>query len=205
MELVPFARLGEHQAGELRSLFEEAFPRSQREPFDELVERQAATPDRLLAMLDGDSVVALVSVSRLERVPWWFLEYFAVVRDRRDGGLGGRLWDAMMERLVRDGDDVRIIMEVEPPEDAEPASAERDVRERRCRFYARRGAVPLPIDGYHAPKLDGPGSVRMLLLAVPSPGELPPAGDDLPALVTALYAEGYDLDAGDPLVAAALR
>jgi GNAT superfamily N-acetyltransferase len=203
MEYLALSDLRPEQRETVRAIYEEAFPSWQREPFDALVR---AFPDEArlqLAMIDGRDVVGFATTLRLQAVSWRFLEYFAVTERRRNQGLGGSLWQTLIERLA-EGGPLPIVLEVERPQDAPAGTTERTTRERRIDFYRRRGAYELAIPDYRVPHLTGEGSDALLLLAVPVHGSTLPTGAELEALVRSLYVEGYGLRPDDPLVRSAL-
>jgi GNAT superfamily N-acetyltransferase len=204
VEYPRLSHLSRAQTEQVRAIYEEAFPARQREPFEDLLASKDDPRRVQFAMTDDGDVVAFAALSRLVSVPWWFLEYFAVRQDRRDAGLGGLLWDAVLDRITAAGVERRIAFEVEPPEDAPAGSAERVARERRIRFYTRRGARVLPVPAYIVRNLSGPGVERLLVLVVPAAGEGPAEGAALVALVRALYVEGYGFRADHPLLLGAL-
>jgi hypothetical protein len=199
--------LEDWQQDAVRSIFEEAFPRWEREPFTDLVGRAAAGVATPVVMVDSGQPVALAVTSRLNFVQWSYLEYFAVAAGRRDHGVGGQLWRAMVQDLVVRHQPSRIVLEVEDPAGVPEGSPEARQRKRRIRFYERQGARLLPTRNYAVPRLDGvAGSDPMLLLwaAVADDAE-PPGRAELASLLSAVYAAGYGLQADHPLVLAALR
>lgn len=194
-----FAALTSAQLDAARQIYEEAFPAWQRVPWDELV-RLDTDPGRIQrTMLETGTVLAISVASRLIAVPWWFLEYFAVDRERRDRGLGGLLWDQLMNDL---GGASRpsIVLEVEPPEEETDASQERLLRQRRIAFYERRGAQRLHLSEYLVPHLTGEGTDRLELMVVPAQSETMPNSEETRQLVRSLYVDGYGLPADDPLI-----
>lgn len=66
------------------------------------------------------------------------LDYLAVTKDRRDGGIGTKFLQALIRHLAKRED--LVFVEVEDPDRAENAE-ERATRERRMDFYARNGLV----------------------------------------------------------------
>jgi hypothetical protein len=199
-----FSALTGAQRDAARQIYEEAFPAWQRVPWDELA-RLDTDPARIQkAMLETGSVLGFFVVSKLVAVPWWFLEYFAVVRERRDQGLGGLLWDAFMADL---GGPSRpsIVLEVEPPEEEPDPSDERLLRERRITFYERRGALRLHLSEYWVPHLTGEGKDRLEVMVVPAQDETMPNSEDTQQLVRSLYVDGYGLPADDPLIDGAVN
>jgi GNAT superfamily N-acetyltransferase len=199
--------LDDRQLDAVRSVFEEAFPPWQREPFDDLVAREKAGHATTVIVMDSGQPLALAVTSCLASVRWSYLEYFAVAVDHRDRGVGGQLWRAMGRDLVARAQPGRLVLEVEDPAGAAEDSAARRKRERRIGFYQRQGARFLPARNYAVPHLDGAdGSEPMLLLwAAIADGALPPSPSELSTLLPAVYAAGYELPANHTLVLAALR
>jgi GNAT superfamily N-acetyltransferase len=199
--------LDDRQRDAVRSIFEEAFPPWEREPFDDLVGREAAGLVTPVVLADNGQPVALAVTSRLDSVHWSYLEYLAVAADRRGRGVGGQLWRAMSRDLTVRGQPGRVVLEVEDPAAVPAGSADFDLRERRIRFYERQGARLLPVRDYDVPRLDDvAGSYSMRLLWAPVAGDAAPPGPaELVRLVPAVYAAGYGVPADDPLVLAALR
>lgn len=199
--------LDDWQRDSLRSIFDEAFPVWEREPFDHLVGREAAGVANPVVMVDGDQPVALSVTSCLDSVRWSYLEYFAVASDRRGNGLGGCLWRAMIRDLAIRDQPSRVVLDVEDPAGVPEGSPEIRLRERRIGFYERQGARLLPARNYVVPRLDDvAGSQPMLLLWAAVTGDAQSPGPaELVSLLPAVYAAGYGLDAGHPLVLAALR
>lgn len=191
----------------MRSIFEEAFPVWEREPFDDLMGREAAGRVTAIVMVDGGQPVALAVTSCLDFVQWSYLEYLAVAADHRGQGVGGHLWRAMVRDLAVRDQPRRVVLEVEDPAGVPEGSPEFRQRERRIRFYRRQGARLLPARDYVVPRLDSvPGSHPMLLLWAAITGDVrPPGAADLISLLPAVYAAGYGLRADHPLVLAALR
>lgn len=203
MSYPTLSELTPEQVDAVRVIYEEAFPAWQRDPFEALVLGDADPSRVQIAMVDRGNVLALAILSRLQSVPWWFLEYFAVTHERRDQGLGGLLWEAVIRRLAEPRDP-QIVMEVERPSDAPESSAERTTRERRIAFYRRRGALPLDVPSYRVPHLSDDGTDELMLLALLARDGVLPSGDSLERLVRALYVEGYGLPTDDPLLGSAV-
>jgi GNAT superfamily N-acetyltransferase len=199
--------LDDWQRDSVHSMFEEAFPVWEREPFDDLVGREAAGVATPVVMVDGDQPVGLAVTSCLDSVQWSYLEYFAVVLDRRGKGLGGHLWRAMIRDLAVRDQPSRVVLDVEDPAGVPEGSPEVRLRERRIRFYERQGARLLPVRDYVVPRLDDvAGSQRALLLwAAGADDAQPPGLAELVSLLPAVYAAGYGLEADHPLVLAAVR
>lgn len=171
------------------ALYVQAFPIEERVPFDGLVDgsRQVlcARTDRLV----GVAVVLPLPASRSVA-----LEYLAVDQAERNQGIGAHLLAAITARTAAFGEH-GCVLEVETIEHGDAFAA------RRLDFYARNGAVRLPVD-YRMPNLAGgePLPMELLWCATSPPGDV-----DLATLVVELYATSYGLAVDDPLVVATLQ
>jgi hypothetical protein len=146
----------------------------------------------------------LAALAVLPSVEWTFLRYFAITAHLRDQGLGYRLWTAMTEHLARIGAPRRIVLEVEPPDQAEYGSAEWTLRQRRIRFYIRCGASVLGVHGYAVPPTDEGEQPQPMLLMAAAPagaGGRARSREELRALAVAIYLDHYGLTPDDPLIA----
>ena len=151
-------------------------------------------------LLEDHEPLGLSFASVLAEAPALYLQFLAVRRDLRGGGLGRVLWDRAVLARAADTGAPGIVLEVEDP-DVAAADAERRQALRRIVFYERLGASLLPVTGYRVPRADGPGELALRLMWAPAPGG-PPGPPALRRLVMALYGEGYGLPAGHPLVVA---
>ena len=195
----PLAAVTPAQRAGARSIYEESFPVRQRTPFDELL--GAGDGYAAEVALLGDDVVGIAFASSLESVGWCFLEYMAIAPDRRGDGLGGAVWEYVAQDAARAGA-AGVVLEVEDPEEDGIEADERQVRERRIRFWERCGAGRLPVPRYVVPNLDDSGTEPLVLMA--SPAGAATTTPVLAGLVRALYTEGYGLAPDDPLVVTAL-
>lgn len=190
-----------------RSIYMEAFPVRQREPFEDLIARETAGEATSVVAVCGREPVGLAVASSLGSVDWSYLEYYAVALNHHGHGIGGWLWRATCQKLLACGLPRRIVLEVEDPAGTPAGTPEWRERERRIRFYERQGMSYLPVSNYAIPRMDGiAGSDPMLLLWAVTTGvaELPNQAE-IRSVVSALYYMAYDLPADHPLVLAALR
>jgi ribosomal protein S18 acetylase RimI-like enzyme len=189
----------------VRVIYESSFPPEERADFDGVADAVRAGARRLFVARDGDGAVAGFGVTRsMEPAGAHLLEYLAVAEGRRDGGLGGNLLDGVVGALRELGEAAVLLIEVEPADDG--PDEQRPLRARRLGFYERHGArVVECAPGYRAPRFDGPGELRYVLMWVPlADGVEPPRGEGLRAMVAALLVDGYGLDPDDRLVGAVL-
>ena len=111
----------------LTALMERAFPANERMPMEALLSREGS--DMLAILEDG---VFRGFISLLTRMDICHILFFAMGEDCRDRGLGTRA--LTMVRELKPG--LRIIADLEAPDDHAPNSMQ---RERRWRFYRRCG------------------------------------------------------------------
>ena len=200
VEVVPFGALTARQLDGVRQIYIEAFPTHHRVPFEDL----AGAGHVAIAARVACSPVGLAALAVLPSVEWTFLRYFAVITGLRGHGLGHRLWTAMTEHLACIGVPRRVVLEVEPPDEAEYGSAEWTVRQRRIRFYTRCGASVLAVHGYAVPPTDEGEQPQPMLLMAAAPagaGRRARSRDELRALAVAIYVDHYGLTPDDPLIA----
>lgn len=200
--LVGLGSLGAAGRAVVRRVYEEAFEVWEREPFEELVDREDKGDARTLVMCEGAVPIGLATVSWPGVAGWSYLEYFAVDARLRSRGAGSRMWRALVERLPAHAP--RMVLEIHDPAGAPAGSAERETHERRRRFYERVGAVPLPVSGYVMPELPDTGSGHPGLLLAWLPERRVPGGAECAALVRALHQASYGLPPDHPLTAAVL-
>lgn len=162
------------------SLYDAAFPVSEREPprvIIESVERRVAL---VVRARQGSETIGLATTHLLANPPASFLVYLAVSKENRNQGLGPKLF----EEVMRDGPK-QAVWEVDRPDRA-PSAEERTLRERRIAFFERLGGKIL-LGSYYQPPVNGDEAVPMALMArgvVDTP-------ETIEALVRAMYFEKY--------------
>jgi GNAT superfamily N-acetyltransferase len=189
MELADPAGLTGAQCEQLRKIYVEAFPASQRDPFTALMASVKSESTLSFTVVQEAEVVAFARLSSLSEPACFFLEYLMVSRPHRGAGIGGALLERMLSEISQRPGPQCIVFEAEDPDTAGSAS-EAELRLRRIRFYERHGAVRLSADDYAIPCLDGPGTESMQLLWL---GDEPPHGTRLDDLIRTIYREGYYL------------
>jgi len=125
----------------------------------------------------------------------------SITGERRSQGLGRRFWRLLHPLLRAQAWPTRVVFEVEDPDEAAGAQAERVIRQRRMAFWTACGARLLPAPGYVLPDYTGSGVTEPMLLMASSP---PVDGGQLRQLVLAIYTDRYGLPPTDPLVRRAL-
>ncbi len=87
------------------------------------------------ALFEDGALIAYAIYWRTPGDPWVMLDYFAVVPERRNGGVGGTLLREMLEHFCQNGGGV--FGEVEIPDTGDKAVD--TLRRRRLGFYDRAG------------------------------------------------------------------
>jgi GNAT superfamily N-acetyltransferase len=182
---------------ELKNIYREAIPSSERKKDDVLHEMLARDDYEFrVARLAGD-VVGFTIVKIFEKCDASLLEYMAVDRTKRGGGIGRQLFrdacstDSIVGRYV--------LVEVEDEE--EVTSLSEDVqRRRRKAFYRANGCREVAGLSYLMPTVSAQRPPRMNLLVYRR--DLPEAIDSsvLRGWLAAIYAEVYRQSASDPRI-----
>ncbi len=195
--------LGPRARADAEAIYLEAFPPSERVPFDRLAARDASGAARVEAVLEGDEVLGIVSLAPLATAGWSHLEYIAVAPGRRGGGIGARIWGTLLDGVRAEGG--AVLFEIENPHAPGLAAGERELRLRRARFYTRLGARQLRVPAFAVPDASDAEAppLAMLLLAAPGRRAAMPAAATR-ALVADLYRTAYDLEPDHPLPRRAL-
>lgn len=173
--------------GDLRRLYEAAFPPKERMQFSDLAARVDAGDLLLWLAPDGTSF----AVTRELPTPAAdvLLEYFAVLPDRRSAGIGTAALGWLVERIP-----APIVLEVEDP----AVSSDPDAG-RRITFYERFGARRVPLsEAYSMPNLETGDLLPMRLLdLIPMRRAAAWDAGAVRALVRAVWTESYDIDEQD--------
>ena len=112
---------------QVKEIYMEAFPESERRDWADLVARVASGQIECHAAMDAGRVAAFVTVWRLPRTGWAYIEHLAVSSAMRGSGLGAEVMRALQQGLS-----CPVVLEVEPATDGEMAR-------RRIGFYERLG------------------------------------------------------------------
>jgi ribosomal protein S18 acetylase RimI-like enzyme len=192
-------------AEQLQALFVEAFPETEREPFDQLAASVNSGTRRLYCASTCERILGMMVVHPLPGTEHLLLEYLATDRAARNRGLGTEILRTVTGLLAQDPMKEGLVLEVES--DGHGPEEEREVKARRIGFYMRNGALLLErATGYQQPNFAGPGGIPMKLLWMPLKARASvPEGERLRELVLTIYREAYELGEGDALVEQALR
>ncbi|WP_298452896.1 GNAT family N-acetyltransferase [uncultured Prevotella sp.] len=116
---------------ELRYLYESAFPKEERIPYDELKRLLGVMPIDFMTYYDGDMFVGLTMVLNRTDFNWGW--YFAVKEELRGRGYGQQILTALKAKYA----DRQLVIDIESPEQTNCNNIEQ--RRRRYEFYKRNG------------------------------------------------------------------
>ena len=155
-------------AAELARVYDEvlepSFPATEVVTADEFVASgEAGDLDVLVARADDGALLGAIVGER--HGTGVLVNWLAVSGTTRGGGVGGALFDAGVERWVRQDGVAVVLGEVERP-DVFSAHPEHGDPERRLAFYERRGAHVLDMPYYEPPLREGMPRLRGLLLVM---------------------------------------
>ncbi len=185
--------------GQVWTIAEDSFPPEERETcwaFLEPIENGRST---LYIARQEEKVVGFTKLTRLGQSPIYFMEYLAVARQSRNRSIGSQIITFLCKDL-QGQPNAGMLLEVEPPLAAE--GPQRQLRERRIRFYHRLGAARiLDHDAYRMPSTIDEGSLWMYLMWLPAhEGCLPSANLSLKGLLNLLFQEAYPGDKNHQLL-----
>ncbi len=156
-------------------LYETAFPPNERVAVSQFVRsllgRHRGEEDgiHLLAVTDaGDELVAMARYDAEPESELVYLVYLAVVEPRRGHGLGSRILPELLRRArLAAPAAAALLFEVDDPANHPDDPQERELSERRIRFYRRFGARLLSGIGYTQRVEFHPDGVPMHLMFCP--------------------------------------
>ena len=126
-------RLTEADFDQMFSLMERSFPEDERRDYNGQRELLAEPAYNLYAKRSPEDAALQAFLALWELGDMVYIEHFAVDPDCRNGGLGGKI----LQKVIEDTD-MRICLEVEPPET--------EMAARRIGFYERNGFVMNPFE-----------------------------------------------------------
>lgn len=191
MELVTAESLESGDLEVVRAIYEDGFPPHLRAPFDSLLTDQAF-------VLVDDTPIGFAVLRPLASTGWVFLRFF--VAASRGRGVGSLLWSHLTATMAEAGF-TRMVHDVEDPSEPDVPEAEVEVRAKRISFYEKNGALLLPVTSYLPPHGDEePHALRLMAADLTTSPTEPITGQDLRALVEAVYEHRYGLRPHDPAV-----
>ncbi len=133
-----------------KELFESAFPDEERPPFSKLKDRDAANFHFLVATIDDDEPIGILSYWTFEE--FTYIEHFAVAKEFRGQGLGRAVFLNFMAQHSN-----QVVLEIEMPNT--------ETAERRLEFYGDMGFTRNPQE-YWQPNYNGKGlAVPMIVMS----------------------------------------
>jgi acetoin utilization deacetylase AcuC-like enzyme/ribosomal protein S18 acetylase RimI-like enzyme len=183
---------------QVQALFASAFPELAED--EDYIERKLVDqttrgyPCILLAAHgEADRILGFALADVFDWVGYAYLDFIVTESRSRGRGLGGALYEALREELLRRGT-FGLFLEV-PTDDPKQVRDPDDLRanRERLRFYERYGALPIVGTLYDEPIRPGhPAEPRLLYDALDREG--PPPAEDLRAVVRAILTLRYNFD-----------
>lgn len=182
----------------VHALFASAFPElAEDEGYIErkLVEQTSrGYPCVLLAAHgDRDRVIGFALADVYDWIGYAYLDFIVTEAKQRGRGLGGALYEALREELIRRGT-FGLFLEAPTDDPKQVATAdELKGNKERLRFYERYGALPITGTLYDQPIRPGqPAEPRLLYDPLDRQG--PPPADDLREAILAILTLRYNFD-----------
>lgn len=193
-----FTTIPEQHLASFRAIYESSFPPAERADFSDYVCCIANSARWFFGAVRRNELIGFATFVPEIAPCVHLLEYLAIASSARNEGLGGTLFDQVAHAL-----DADFLLEVES--DDECADDEREMRQRRIRFYERHGAQIVTGMDYRAPRLDGEGVLPMKLMWWSSRQNPVPQARVLAECVRGIYTQVYQLKQEHPLVQMLLR
>ena len=197
--------LSDEAAKQICRIAEESFPPEEREPCQTLIKTiQEGRSILYMASFKKNMIRGFTKLTQLKKTNIYLMEYLAVETHCRNQGIGGKILQFIKKDLGA-GKALGLILEVEPPE--KTSNGEKEIRQRRIRFYPRNGAQ-MVLDGgtYRMPNLAGEGSLPMHLMWLPiKEGGRPPTKLTLSELFTLIFSETYGGEPNETLLHAIIK
>lgn len=125
-------------SGEIRELYVRRlardFPPDELKPLSAIERALSQGKYVCYGAVDEGAILAYAYFVKMGK--WALADYYAVEETHRNAGIGSRFLQALVAGPLRDME--CVLLEVEDPEQAKDA-AEREIRERRRKFYLRNG------------------------------------------------------------------
>jgi len=186
------AHLAPAHAAQFRAIYEASFPPAERKDFESYAQRIAAGACWFFGAFRDDTLIGLATFVPNVAPQIHLLEFLAIASSARSSGIGGTLLDETTRALAAD-----FLLEVESDDGC--TEEERELRQRRMRFYQRHGAQIVTDLNYLMPRADGQGALPMKLMWLSPRGNAIPRGEKLRACVNGIYTCCYGLPADHPL------
>ena len=134
----------------LRALYDSAFPREERIPWEDLLRLVEKMPLEFAEYREGAELLGITIVYPRPRLSWFW--YFAVPEEKRGRGIGQNILSALLSRY----EGRSTVLDMEDP--AQPGAPNASQRLRRRDFYLRNGFRETGVG-----KTFGPVAMTMML------------------------------------------
>lgn len=128
--------VSEIQLQKIHALYEEAFPASEKKPFEFILHKRETGNFEILEIVDDTGTFCGLAIMMLYK-NLVLLDYFAISADCRGNGVGSAALKALQERYA----DRKFMLEIEST--VGTVDSEKEFRLRRKAFYLRNGLRPM--------------------------------------------------------------
>jgi GNAT superfamily N-acetyltransferase len=182
-------------------ILKNGFPRNQRDKMSVILANVANGHRQCFLAHARKTLLAVAVLQRLEGLNIVRLEYLAVAKGYRDRGIGGQLFDHLVNEYHTS---VGLVFEVDSRSAAK--GRDRNVRTRRVEFYRRHGAdIVTSASAYQAPSARGSRPLQYELMWRPLGQATELSGESLRLCVAAILTQCYELQRADPFVRRTLK
>lgn len=134
MELVQARKYKQYK--QMKDLYKEAFPASERKPFWLIRKKQKSGQTNMWCLMDGQSFVGMAITMEVEDLV--LLDYFAIYREKRGLGYGSMALDLLKQMY----EGKRFVLEIE---DVDSKGPDQEMRRKRKQFYLSNGLSVLGV------------------------------------------------------------
>lgn len=143
-------------------IYHDSFPVSEQDCESELLNALDSGIAKIGCYKINGQIAAIAVTYPIKNPAFLFLHYFAVAKEFRNHGLGGRLFEVLAKNAAKNGHQFGLIWEVEDSDFAE-TDEEKQLQARRIGFYKRHGGHMLH-NRFIQPPIDGKTYVPMRLM-----------------------------------------
>lgn len=199
--MIDFSLLSDIASPDFKDAMEiylESFPQNERQPLHKIKHRVECGFYSMIVAKRDTSVVGFSLACPFPELRFGLLDYIAVRKDRRNLGIGSKLFQKTGEFFLKEVPSAFILFEVENP--AYGDFSDSAIRHRRLGFYRRLGARAINNFNYIMPPMVGNSPTEMVLMVFSRGSQVDIDSRYLKDIVTAVYRRVYERAEDDPFL-----